>query len=682
MNKIIIVLETLNVEVIMAISMNNVMNNEVRGFNAVKSFKQAVTDAIFARTIVVNKVEIVIDNKTKEETVRTYLGTTNDSPIVNEFGLNYDYRKADVLVEMKDEMDESKSTPIRLNIDGVKNIMSDNIMIITCEDAAKIKELAENGFDFNGEHYIACNASPSNEKHGSKYYCRINDKVTCERDAYKIVDKVSGGVFSHLLEENGPINGKLITKLNTRFGNYAAPMTLFGTIDLSKDYIAIVHKAVGGSIVGAYDFDETTREEMENNNIEIDNHINDGANYYGVEFVQEWALKTFNVRLSTTDALRVAMQNRATGVTGKTMNRTLRQNTMNKIAKANNATFYGNRNGRLVALFDEDGAKALNMSLLNNKGTINVYVMAVAWASEAINTSSQLLIKYISLGEEAHKKTIDFMKNQTEEALMGYIMNQTERVTSTTITSEIIAELGDEAMTDAILMESIIKDSYKYIQAAIAKNKLKVNGMHSHMMFDLTYALTEGRLNNILGITPEGFVEAYSADINKRYAKEIAEIENNKEMTKEEQRLALQDLLSGVVIKYPTAMSKEYEIVVYLTKQQVLDRIAESNISNTDKAELKDYFLNTPWGCTVYAPINAMKNKLAGADCDFDATDIDMSELKYILMNERAKQRETIEGFMGDCTIISYKERKDPELYNKLDLTIAVEDANEVDILS
>jgi hypothetical protein len=153
-------------------------------------------------------------------------------------------------------------------------------------------------------------------------------------------------------------------------------------------------------------------------------------------------------------------------------------------------------------------------------------------------------------------------------------------------------------------------------------------------------------------------------------------------MTKEEQRLALQDLLSGVVIKYPTAMSKEYEIVVYLTKQQVLNRIAESNISNTDKAELKDYFLNTPWGCTVYAPINAMKNKLAGADCDFDATDIDMSELKYILMNERAKQRETIEGFMGDCTIISYKERKDPELYNKLDLTIAVEDANEVDILS
>jgi hypothetical protein len=262
-----------------------------------------------------------------------------------------------------------------------------------------------------------------------------------------------------------------------------------------------------------------------------------------------------------------------------------------------NASFF---NGRFR------GAKALNMSLLNNKGTINVYVMAVAWASEAINTSSQLLIKYISLGEEAHKKTIDFMKNQTVEALMGYIMNQTERVTSTTITSEIIAELGDEAMTDAILMESIIKDSYKYIQAAIAKNKLKVNGMHSHMMFDLTYALTEGRLNNILGITPEGFVEAYSADINKRYAKEIAEIENNKEMTKEEQRLALQDLLSGVVIKYPTAMSKEYEIVVYLTKQQVLNRIAESNISNTDKAELKDYFLNTPWGCTVYAPINAM----------------------------------------------------------------------------
>ena len=82
------------------------------------------------------------------------------------------------------------------------------------------------------------------------------------------------------------------------------------------------------------------------------------------------------------------------------MSRTLREKSMLKIAEYNKAEYYGNRSGRCLAVFDEDGAKALNMNELNNNGIIDVYVMAVAHASEQINTSSQLLIKYISLGEE------------------------------------------------------------------------------------------------------------------------------------------------------------------------------------------------------------------------------------------------------------------------------------------
>ena len=70
---------------------------------------------------------------------------------------------------------------------------------------------------------------------------------------------------------------------------------------------------------------------------------------------------------------------------------------------------------------------------------------------------------------------------------------------------------------------------------------------------------------------------------------------------------------------------------------------------------LTKYFNNTPYGTTVYAPLNAMKNKLAGADCDFDATMTDMSELKYILIDQRRKEQESKPGFMGDCTFISYK---------------------------
>ena len=65
-----------------------------------------------------------------------------------------------------------------------------------------------------------------------------------------------------------------------------------------------------------------------------------------------------------------------------------------------------------------------------------------------------------------------------------------------------------------------------------------------------------------------------------------------------------------------------------------------------------NYVDNTPFGTTVYAPINTLKNKLAGADVDFDATMCDMSELKHILISQRIKETT---GNLGKCAFISYK---------------------------
>jgi hypothetical protein len=220
-------------------------------------------------------------------------------------------------------------------------------------------------------------------------------------------------------------------------------------------------------------------------------------------------------------------------------------------------------------------------------------------------------------------------------------------------------------------METIINDTINYATSAVAKTKVDIAGVYSHMMFDLTYALTEGRVNNVLGITKDGIVEAYSADVLRMYKDEIAAIEDNEELTEDEKDEQLFQLLSGVVIKYPSAMPNEYEIVVYLTrkqiakriKQQVYNALVELDMDNTEKKdyydylvdELTKYFNNTPFGCTVYAPINAMKNKLAGADVDFDATMTDMSALKFILIDQRIKEQNSRPGFMGYCTFISYK---------------------------
>jgi hypothetical protein len=103
-------------------------------------------------------------------------------------------------------------------------------------------------------------------------------------------------------------------------------------------------------------------------------------------------------------------------------------------------------------------------------------------------------------------------------------------------------------------------------------------------------------------------------------------------------------------------MPREYEIVVYQTDRQIARKIANFDLTNEEKETLTEYFNTTPYGCTVYAPVNAMKNKLAGADVDFDATMTDMSELKWILINKRLEEQETNPGFMGDCTFISYKD--------------------------
>ena len=101
-----------------------------------------------------------------------------------------------------------------------------------------------------------------------------------------------------------------------------------------------------------------------------------------------------------------------------------------------------------------------------------------------------------------------------------------------------------------------------------------------------------------------------------------------------------------------TTLDMLKDLVVYLTDKQIKAKIEALKINNKMKKVLVDYFVHTPWGCTVFAPINTLKNKLAGADVDFDACMSDMSELKHILVNKRMKQTKEL----GFCTFISYED--------------------------
>ena len=643
----------------MAILMNNVNSNEVRGFAANQAMRNAVVKTLHEQSIVIRKFKVTVDDENNAKMLPPYYGTIGMNPVAVAFGLDYDVKIPNLEVEVKTELD--KEDPRRIDVDGKRYIFCSSLITIECEDSHKIEEYAANGFVFTddkGETYTyrVAGSSPSNEKHSTKFYYRVTDEIDTELKAFNIMDKVSGYVFSAKFANL--MNGKAITKLNTRLGNYLTTMKSLAQIDLSKDYIAVVHKVDKDdkdpdAIVGAYDFDEETRKQMKKVGIDIDNHINDGANYYATDVIMDMAKKV-GAKMNHKDALKVAVQNRATYVTGKTMSRTLTRGQLELIAEANKAKYYGNKQGRLLAIFDADGAKLINTQALNDeKPVIDIYVMAVAKAS-TVRTSGQHLIKYMSVDKEA---TINFMKNAMKNKLNDFVMDKlnSEEAKMDSVNARLKAALGTDAVKDKALKETMIQDTINYATSAIAKTKLDIDGVYSHMMFDLTYALTEGRINSVLGITKDGFVEAYSEDVLRMYKDKIAAIEDNEELTDDEKDEQLFQLLSGVVIKYPSAMPNEFEIVVYLTKKQIERRIKAITKDNDDRKALREYFNNTPYGCTVYAPINAMKNKLAGADVDFDATMTDMSALKFILIDQRIKEQNSRPGFMGYCTFISYK---------------------------
>ena len=631
----------------MAILMNNVMNNEVKGFAANQAMRSAVVKALYEQSIVIRKFEVTTDEDNNMNMTFKY-GTIGMNPVAVAFGLDYDVRIPNLPVEVKLEND--KTEPRRVNVDGQKYIFCTSLITVECDDEQAINDMAINGFvvtdkEGNSVVYRAAGSSPSNEKHAVKFFYKVTEEIDTELKAFNIMDKVAGNVFSAKFAKL--MTGKAVTKMNTRLGNYLTTMKSLAQIDLTKDYIALVD----GSIDGAHDFDEETRKQMDKVGISIDNNINDGANYYATDVIVEMAANV-GVKMTHKDALKVAVQNRATYLTGKTMSRTLTKEHLVRVAKANNAKFYGNRNGRLLAVFDTDGAKLVNYAALEaGTAVIDVYVMAIAKAS-TVRTSGQHLIKYMSVDE---KTTIKFMKNALGNKLDEFFLDKlNNEAVMNSVNAKLIAALGEDAVKNTALMETLISDTIKYATSAIAKTKVDIEGVYSHMMFDLSYALTNGRVNGVLGITKDGFVEAYSEDVLRMYKDEIAAIENNNELTEDEKDEQLFQLLSGVVIKYPSAMPKEYEIVVYLTRKQLMRKIKAVTKDNKDRETLREYFNNTPYGCTVYAPINAMKNKLAGADVDFDATMTDMSALKFILIDQRLKEQNSRPGFMGYCTFISY----------------------------
>jgi len=657
----------------MAILRSNVMNNNMmKGFAVNQALRAALNAKLYEQTVVIRKFKITKDKEGNVHASFKY-GTIGKSPVVEAFGLDKHVVINNLPVEVT-VADSDKTESRKVNVDGERYVFCSNLITVECEDDAIIQANDANGFIYGDNVYGVLGASPSNEKKAVKFFYKVTAEVANELVAFNIMDEISGHVFSAKFANL--VNGKEITKLNTRWGNYLTTMTLVNEIDLNKDYIAVVFKDKG-ALVGGYDFNEAIRKQMDEVGVEIDNHINDGAVIHTVPCVQEIGAN-LGVELTEEDALGVAMQTRETVMTAKVMFITMTEEDALAVAKNNNAKFFGNTNGRLMGVYDEDGAKAINVAaLINRTEKIKIYALAQAKASN-VRTNGQHLIKYMAVDKEA---TLNFLRQQFSNKLDDFLLNKlNDESKMQSVNARLINALGSDAVKNTALMESIISDMMKYAQSAIAKTKVEIDGIYSHMSFDWTYALTGGLVNSLLEVTEDGIVEAYSRDVNRRLAKETAAIENNPNLTEEDKMIELFRQRTGVVIKHPSAMPDEYEIVYYVTEKQMMKRIADklhSIKNNKIKAELKArltrYVKNASWGVTIYAPLNAMKNKLAGADVDFDATLTDMSELKHILIKARLEEQKDKLGYMGKCVFISYKD------IDRTSLTLTKDEADEID---
>ena len=625
----------------MAITLKQLQNSKLSGYAMNKKMRETLVNKLYELMPIINKYSFFKDEETNELKYTVELGTSNDSPVIREFGLS-----DKVMRNVKIQESTSNNNTVSRRIDiapGTRYQLSENIILVYGTKDI-LADFTRNGLVIDGVRYEVASVSPSQEKHSCKYFARLTEEVPNQKAVFDKIEKINGYVYTGLFSK--PVSGEKILKSNSRLGNYGSNMQLLTEIDLSVYQVAIVED----SITGAYDYESEVKKVMDKNGIKIDNHINDGALYLSISIVQR-IFEALNMDIDRRAALTAALQLRIGTVTAKCMSRTLEQEDMMRIAKQYNAKFYGNPNGELALLIDEDGAKLINeIDLSTGKAILKVYVMAMANASTP-HTSGQHLIKYMNVDAA---RTLEIMDKLTTEALDNYITGQImDGNNNSTVYAKIRSLVGEEALSSRMLMESLIKDTITYATSAVAKNRLAIEGIYSHMMFDLSYALTNGAVDYILGINKYGLIEAYSADICKKYAKEIAEIENDPTLSEEERELKLQAKLSATVIKFPSAGPDEYEVIVYQTENQIKAKIEKAAAGNNKmKRTLKAYFDNTPWGCTVFAPVNTLKNKLAGADVDFDACMSDMSELKNILVEERMAHPNEL----GYCTFISYKD--------------------------
>lgn len=495
-------------------------------------------------------------------------------------------------------------------------------------------------YDGEGYEFGAPVWGPSNEKHAAAFM--YNAKQRTRDEWYLFSDELTGGAFESIFEQDN--TPAYLLKQVTRWGNYMTGSIDGPSIDLTKDYIVIIHD------------EQAAMEDFDN----VPDHINPGNNIQdGGSVTSALLWKDFyesrGYKLSEEDCCKLSPQVRFDIINNKVMDSVEDDESINHRIKAVKALYgdkvkvYGNTDGRCLLVCDTDGAKLLNMDKLEAGNCVLQSVIMAYAKTNTTNTSGQLLDKYTKKDAKRTKEIlVEYYKKALEEQALNKIESNFDPNAS--FNDNMLALMGTDALNFKEVAKGLCEDLFKYGAKAVGKLNVKIPSMYSHAKFDNSYVLSIGEAGFTIYVRylpkyNNYAIEAFSVDLIEEKADEIAAIEGSTVLSEKAKEELLDELLTCVTIKYPSAGPEEYEIVRYLTRKELQNRIDRLKVSDENRKEIQKYWDRASYGITYYAPINILKHKLAGMDIDYDATAADLSKFKEVLLSDTTRVVDYIDYF-------------------------------------
>ena len=429
---------------------------------------------------------------------------------------------------------------------------------------------------------------------------------------------------------NQAVDFKGIQKLAARNG-LQNPGALFIGEFGNKEWGALMLKK---KIKGNSDTTEEYAKYLEQRGIELDDYIIDGQHVKNAAWLVDVLYKHHNIQTSQKVVAGIMEQERSVGTGNKSAGVYEYEDIFNAIVKYLKATYeyviIGNPK-KIAVIHDVNSAKIPNYKGSNFRSMI----LDIATASSHASTSGQLLSKLMFIDKD---KTSAFLYNKMYNNLIDMTditVEESDYTTQGSLSQMLFGLNKEQATTDIYALTALGQDLMKYAKGAITKTKVKVKGSNYRAQFENSFMIQGDKNIRFLGITKEGYVECYNSDVIAKNRRQIRAVnkqytEDLKTMTiaeaKEKRRLALNEFMVGLALKYPCPGNSEFELFRFLTNEEIHERIFES----TEDKKVADmnyrYFTCRSGGCIIIANENILKHKLAGMDTDFDGLTVILEE--------------------------------------------------------